>query len=96
MKHGVDSLRVGALKPLHPRDQIRLGRFQQQVVVIGQEDEGMNLDWIEFLRPSQDTDDDRFQFIRGLQQKATLYGAAGHLHEGAAVRDEAYSPCHAL
>jgi hypothetical protein len=34
---GVVTLRVGALKPLHPADQVWLGRLQQQMIMIAQQ-----------------------------------------------------------
>ena len=38
----VESLRIGPLKPFHSRHQIRLGRFDQQVIVIAHHHVGMH------------------------------------------------------
>jgi len=69
---------------------------QQEVVVIRKEDKRMDLDWIESLGARQDPNRDGFQLSRGLEQEATLHGAAGHLNQSAAFRNESNSSCHAL
>jgi hypothetical protein len=54
------------------------------VVVIGKEDEGMQLDWVEPLGSSKDPDDDGSELIGGLEQEATLQGPTSHLDQCAA------------
>jgi hypothetical protein len=66
------------------------------MVVIGKEDEGMDLDWVAPLRPSEDSDDEGSEPVGRLEQKPSLNGPTGDLHQGATFRNEAKSSCHAL
>ena len=50
--------------------------------MIGKEDEGMELDWVESLCSSQDPDNDQPKLLGGPEKKATLHRSTCHLNQG--------------
>jgi hypothetical protein len=60
----------------------------EQMVVIREEDEGVDLDGIEPLCPAQDPDHNPFQLLARFEEETTLHCTACHLHKCSALRNE--------
>lgn len=56
---------------------------QKKMVVVGEEDEGMEFDGVVPLSPCQYPKDDDSQLFRGFEKESTLNRPTGHLHQGA-------------
>ena len=74
-----------SLRVLHPDDH---------VVVVGQRDEGHELDRIEPLGPAEDAGGDVVELQAGPEQWASVQGPAGDLDQGASVGDVAKFSSH--
>ena len=74
-----------SLRVLHPDDH---------VVMVGQQDEGHEVDRIEPLGPAEDAGGDVVELRAGPEQQASLQGPAGDLDQGAVIGDEAKFASH--
>lgn len=70
-------------------------RRQQEVVVVGQEDEGMNVQGVPLDRPGQDPVRNRAQAPRGTEEMPPLEGSTSDLDKGTAGWNVAKSSSHA-
>lgn len=60
---------------------------QEKVVVVGEEDKGMDLDGMESLSSGEDPDDNGLQVVARSEEEATLNCPTGHFDQGSTFWD---------